>query len=327
MNQFAYEMTRRVTAAVLMVVAVGAAAQGTYPTKPIHFITPYSPGGTTSIIARLVGQKLTEAWGQQVIVENRPGGNTIIGTDALAKSQPDGYTIMLSSSVHVLVPLLTKTPYDPIKDFAPVATICTAELVLLIGPSVPANNLKEFIAYAKSKPGELNYATPVPGGSQHIASEMLNLEAGIKTQYIPYKGAAPLLIDLLGGQLQLYFSTTVTAVPYVKGGKLKAVAITGTKRSAEYPTVPTFADEGFPNFNNLGIFYGILMPAGAPRPIIDRMSTEMAKILAMPDFKETMAKQGMSPYVSTPEQYTALMKADIERYGKIIKAANIKLGD
>ncbi len=323
--RFPAAFVHALAAGALLAVAGAVAAQQPYPNKPIRFITPYSPGGTTTIIARIMGQKLTESWGQQVIVDNRPGGNTIIGTDALAKSPPDGYTMILASSIHVLVPLLVKAPYDPIADFAPVATICKAELVLVVNPSVPANNLKEFIAYAKSKPGELNYATPAPGGSQHIASEMLNLEAGIKTQYIPYKGAAPLLIDLLGGQIQLYFSTTVTAIPYLKpAARLKALAITGAKRLATLPDVPTFEESGLPGFTNVGPFYGILMPAGTPRPIIDKMATEIAKYLAQPDFQEKLVSQGMAVYASTPEQYAALMKSDIIRYSKIIKAANIK---
>ena len=318
-------IARMAKVGVLMGLTGLVSAQQTYPNKPIRFITPYSPGGTTSIIARLVGQKLAESWGQQVIVDNRPGGNTIIGTDALAKSPPDGYTIILGSSIHVLVPLLVKAPYDPIADFSPVATISKAELVLLVNPSIPANNLKEFIVYARSKSGELNYATPAPGGSQHIASEMLNLEAGIKTQYIPYKGAAPLLIDLLSGQIQLYFSTTVTAIPYLKpAGRLKALAITGDKRLSTLPEVPTFEESSLPGFNNVGPFYGILAPAGTPRSIIDKMSAEIAKLLAMPDFQEKLLSQGMTAYTSTPEEYAALMKADIARYSNIIKAANIK---
>jgi len=311
-------------ATLLLLTAAGASAQQAYPNKPIRFITPYSPGGTTTIIARLVGLKMTESWGQQVIVDNRPGGNTIIGTDALAKSPPDGYTIILASSIHVLAPLLVKAPYDPIKDFAPVATICNAELVLVVNPSLQVNNLKEFIAYAKTKPGELNYATPVAGGSQHIASEMLNLEAGIKTQHIPYKGAAPALVDLLGGQVQFYFSTTVTAMSYIKSARLKPLAITGAKRLPTLPDVPTFAESGLAGFENVGPFYGILAPAGTPKPIIDKMSAEVAKYLTQADFLEKLANQGMAPYTSTPEQYAALMKADIVRYSKIIKAANIR---
>ena len=323
--RFFTAFARALSAGALLGIAGAVAAQQPYPNKPIRFIVPYSAGGTFSIIARLVGQKLTESWGQQLIIDNRPGGNTMIGTDALAKSPPDGYSIMLSSSAHVLVPLLFKAPYDSIKDFAPVAAVSKAELILVISPTVPANNLKELIAYAKSKPGELNYATPVPGGSQHIASEMLNLDAGIKTQHIPYKGSAPILIDVLGGQIQMYFSTTVTAIPYVKSGRLKAIAITGENRLAALPEVPIFAEGGLPGFTNFGIFYGILAPAATPRPIVDKLSKEIAKHLAAPDFRETLASQGMAPYVATPEQYSAIMKADITRYASIIKAANIKL--
>ena len=317
-------LMRVVVACVLLGLAGSVGAQQSYPNKPIRFIVPYSAGGTMSIISRLVGQKLTESWDQQLIVDNRPGGNTIIGTDALAKSPPDGYTIMLTTTAHVLVPLLFKTPFDPIKDFTPVATVSNAEQVLVISPTIPANNLEEFVAYAKSKPGELNYATTVPGGLQHMASEMLNLDAGIKTLHIPYKGSAPILIDLLGGQIQMFFSTTVTAIPYVKSGRLKAMAITGARRLATLPNVPTFAEGGLPGFTDLGILYGILAPAGTPKPIINKLSVEIAKQLATPDFRETLASQGMAPYSTTPEQYAALMKAAIARYTNIITAANIK---
>ncbi len=323
--RFPTAFARALAAGMLLLIAGAAGAQQPYPSKPIRFIVPYSAGGTMTIVARLVGLKLTESWGQQLIIDNRPGGNTIIGTDALAKSVPDGYTIMLSSSAHVLVPLLVKAPFDPIKDFAPVATVANTELILLVHPTVPANNLKEFIAYAKTKPGQLNYATPVAGGGQHMASEILNLEAGIKMQHIPYKGAAPALTDLLGGQVQLYFSTSVTAIPHIKTGRLKALAITGEKRLSTVPEVPTFAEGGVSGFTNLGPFYGVLAPAGTPKAIIDKMSAEIAKHLATPDFQEKLVANGLAAYPTTPEQYAALMQSDIVRYANIIKAANIKL--
>ena len=317
-------VARMMALGVLLTLAGSAAAQQDYPNRVIRFITPYAPGGTTTIIARLVGQKLTESWGQQVLIDNRPGGNTFIGNDAVAKAPPDGYTILLASGSHVLAPLLLKAPYDPIKDFAPVATIATTEYILLLHPSVPCNNLKEFIAYAKSRPGELNYATPGAGVPQHLAHEILNLLAGIKTEHIPYKGAGPALTDLLGGQVQLYFSTTVTAIPHINTGKLKAMAITGEKRMSAVPNVPTFAEAGLPGSFKTGGYYGILAPSGTPKPIVDKLSAEVAKYLAQPDLQEKLISNGMTPYIANAEQYAALLKDGLATNAMIIKKANIK---
>jgi tripartite-type tricarboxylate transporter receptor subunit TctC len=308
----------------LLLAAAQAAAQQTYPSKPIRLITGYAAGGTTTIIARLVGQKFTESWGQQVLVDNRPGGGTTVATAVLAKSPPDGYTIMLSSSALVLIPLLVKAPYDPIKDFAPVASIAETTHVLLLNPSVPANNLKEFIAYAKSRPGELNYATPGAGGSQHLEHEELNLLAGIKTQHIPYKGSNQALTDLLGGQVQLYIANAITAIPHINSGKVKAIAVSGEKRSPALPNVPTFEEAGLSGFSKRAAFYCIIAPAGTPKPIVDKLSGEMAKYLAQPDFREMLIRNGLEPFISTPEQLAALLKEGMALNADIIKKANIK---
>ncbi len=316
---------RVLTAGVLLAIAGLAAAQQDYPNRPIRFITAYAAGGSTTIVARLIGQKLTESWGQQLIVDNRPGGNGFIGGEALVKAAPDGYTIMLAASTHFLTPLLLKAPYDPIKDFAPVATIGKGELVLLLNPSVPGNNLKEFIAYARSRPGELNYATPGAGGPQHMAHELLNLLGGIKTLHIPYKGASLALTDLLGGQVQMFFSTAVTAIPHVNSGRLKAIAITGTKRMPALAKVPTFAEAGLPEVSKIGSHFGILAPAGTPKPIIDKLSAEVAKHLAAPAFQEKVIANGLEPFISTPEQYAALIKEGLATNADIIKRANIKI--
>ena len=310
---------------LLLAVATSVAAQQAYPNKPIRFITPYAAGGTTTPLARLVGQKLTESWGQPVVVENRPGAGTMIGVDAVAKSPPDGYTILLAGGNLVLVPLLMKAPYDPIKDLAPVATFARSEFVLVVNSKLPVNDLKDLIAYAKARPGELNYATPGAGGSQHVAHELLNSIAGIKTQHIPYKGAGPALTDLLGGQVQMYFSTTLTAIPHVKSGRLKAMGITGKSRSAALPDVPTFGELGLSGLDEIGTWYGVMMAAGTPKEIIDRMSTEIGKYSVMPDFKENLANQGMIGFYSNAGQLAALLKADLERFNRIIKAANITL--
>jgi len=314
-----------VTSVVLMAIAGFAAAQQVYPSKPIRFITPYAAGGTTSVIARLVGHKLTESWGQQVLIDNRGGGNTMIGTDALAKSAPDGYTIILVGGAHVLVPLLYKAPYDPIRDFAPVATVGSGQFVLVLNPSVPANNLQEFIALAKSNAAQLNHASAGSGSLGHLAIERFNSLVGVRIQNISYKGAGPALTDLLGGQVQMYFSTTVTAIPHINSGKLKVMAITGEKRLPALPNVPTFAEAGLAGMAKLGGYYGILAPAATPKPIVDKLSAEIGKYLAQPDFQETLVSQGLTPHVASPEQYAALLKEGLATNASIIKNANIKL--
>ncbi len=320
---FAVAVARIVAVGAFMVFAASAAAQQAYPSKSIRFITAFAAGGSTDIIARLIGQKLTQSWGQPVLVDNRPGGNTMVGTDAAAKSAPDGYTIILVGASHNLVPLLLNAPYDPIKDFAPVATVAKSEFVLLLNPSVPANNLKEFIAYAKARPGQLNYATPGAGGGQHLATELLNLIAGIKMQHIPYKGAGPALNDLLGGQVQVFISTIVAAIAHVRSGKLKAVAVSGERRSSALPEVPTFDEGGLSGLRIRAVF-GILAPAGTPKTIVNRLSAELAKILAQPDFEEKLTGQGLEAFISTPEQYAILLKEGLATNARIIKNANIK---
>jgi len=315
--------TRMVMVAVLMGLAGTAAAQQDYPNKLIRFITPYPPGGATTPMAHFLGQKMTESWGQPVVVDNRPGGNTIIGTDALAKSPPDGHTIMLASSSHVLVPLLMKVPYDPIKDFAPVASFTKITYVLVINPAIPANDLREFIAYAKARPGQLNYGTPGAGGSQHLAHELLNQTAEIKTQHVPYKGSTQLFTDLIGGRVQMFLATSNTSIPQIKAGRVRAIAVASDARLPVLPQVPTFAEAGLPGFD-VGTWYGILAPAGTPKTIIDKMSIEIGKYMAMPDFKELLASQGMTPFYSNAEQLAALFTADRARYMNIIKAGDIK---
>jgi len=327
MIDFPAAMARILLAGVLMALAGAVTAQQAYPSKPIRFITPYPPGGSTTTVMRVVGEKLTERWGQPVIVDNRPGGNTIIGTDALAKSAPDGYTIMLTTSAHTINPnLFHNLPYDPIKDFAPVATVYSSEFLFAMNPSVPANNLKEFIALAKSKPGQINYASTGAGSPNQLAAELLDMMVGIKMQHIPYKGSGQAIADLLGGQVQLYLTPPLPAVPFVKSGKLKAIAVSGASRLPALPQVPTFTEAGLPGFD-INIWYGILAPAGTPKDIVDKMSAEVGKILALPEVKEKLVALGVDPLIATPDQFAALLKSDMAMYAKIIKAANIKLED
>ena len=317
-------VVRMVAVGVLMGLAGSAAAQQVYPNKPIRFITPFAPGGSTTILARMVAQKLTESWGQQVIVENRPGGNTVIGTESLGKSPPDGYTIMLTSNIHVINPNLNPNlPYDPVKDFAPIGTVSRIELVLVVHPSVPANNLQEFIALAKAKPGELNFGTSGNGSGPHMSTELFNIVAGTKMQHIPYKGSGQVLPDLIGGQIQLSFQTPVAVISHIRSGKLRAIAASGETRFAALPQVPTFAEAELPGYDYRG-WFGIVAPAGTPREIIDKMSAELAKILRTPDTREKLLDQAMEPFILTPDEVSALIKADLAKYARIVKSANIK---
>lgn len=314
----------QVLVAGVLTLSGSAAAQAPYPAKPIRVIVPNAQGGGTTILPRLIGQKLTENWGQPVIVENRVGGNGMIGTEAVAKSPPDGYTILSMAMGHVILPNLLPTPYDAIKDFAPIATTASSEFILVLHPSVPANNLKEFIALAKSRPGQLNYASSGSGEPTRLAAESFNIVAGVKIQHIPYKGSGPALSDLLGGQVQMYFATPIGVIAHIKSGKLKALAISGATRLPALPQLPTFTEAGMPGLD-VKLWYGLLAPAGTPREIVDKLSAEIAKILASPDIKEKLVSQGMPPFISTPDQFAVLLKADLAKFGKVIKIANIVL--
>ena len=300
-----------------------ATAQPAFPSKPIRIIIPFSPGGTNDILARHFAPKLTEALGQQTIVDNRPGGNTVIASEALLKAPPDGHTLLLPGNSHVLVPYLTKgpLPFDSINDFAPVATLARTGLFLVVHPALPVNTLKQFIALAKALPGELNSAAP--GGSiNQLATEMFNSLAGVKIVHIAYKGSGPAVTDLMGGQAQLSFQTPATVLPFVNAGKLKALAISGEKPFPN-PKVPTFTEAGLLGFD-VGLWYGLLAHGATPKNVVDRLASEIAKILAMPDFREKVAAQGLEIFVSKPEQYGAMLKAESQKFARVVKAAGIK---
>ncbi|MFH1603770.1 MAG: tripartite tricarboxylate transporter substrate binding protein [Pseudomonadota bacterium] len=318
-------VVRMLTVGVLMAITGSVAAQQPYPVKPIRFIVPFPPGGSTDPMARMAAGKLAENWGVPVVVDNRPGGSTIIGTEAVAKAPPDGYTILLAGIPLVTgISLYPSIPYNAIKDFAPIATIARSEFVLVLHPSVAANNLREFMALAKSRPEQLDYGSSGTGGSLHLAAELFNVMVGSKMQHIPYKGSGPLISDLIGGQVKLSFQTPIATISHIKSGRLKAIAVTGKNRNSALPQVPTFTEAGLSGFD-VNIWYGIVAPAGTPKGVIDKMSGEMAQILVMPDIREYLARQGMEPFISTPDQVTALIRADIAKYAKIIKTANIKL--
>ena len=310
----------------VMSFAAPVAAQQAYPNRVIRLIVSFPPGGSTDVVARLIADKLSKNMDQRVIVDNRPGGSTVVGTLTLAKSPPDGYTIMMiTGSSHVLNSLLIpKLPYDTLMDFAAVATVSRSEYLLVVHPSLPVRNLRQFIALAKARPGELNYATSGSGTAVHLGVEMLKDMVGIKMEHVPYRGSGPALVDLLGGQVQVSFIAPLNVMSYVKAGRLRPIALAGEKRLPVLPQVPTFIEEGVPGFT-LKNWYGILAPAGTPKPIIDKLSTEIAQALATPDINEKLSSQGMAPMISGPDSLTALIKEEIAKFDKVIKSANIKL--
>lgn len=310
--------------ALLLVLGAGtASAQPAFPNKPIRIIIPFTAGGTNDILARLLAPKLGDALGQPVIVDNRPGGNTVIASNELLKSPPDGHALLLPGNSHVLVPYLSKAPlpFDSLKDFAPVASLARTGLFLVVTPSLPASSLQEFIALAKSRPGTLNSAAP--GGSiNQLATEMFNGLAGVKLVHIPYKGSAPAVADVMAAQAQLSFQTPATVLGNVKSGRLRALAISGDTPFAD-PKVPTFTQAGLPGFD-VGLWFGLLAHGTTPKPIVERISAEVAKILAMPDFREKVAAQGLEVFVSTPEQYGALLRLESEKFARIVRIAGIQ---
>ena len=307
--------------------AGSASAQQAYPSRPVRLITPYEPGGSSTIVSRLVGAKLTDMWGQSVVIDNRPGGNTIIGTQAGARANPDGYTLIFANTTFALNHLLMrKLPYDSLKDFAPVANIYNNETILAIHPSVPANTLKEFIAYAKSKPGQLNHGSSGVGGLAELRSTMLRLRAGIDFQNVSYKGSGGVATALLGGHVQLGLIPPITVASYINSGKLKGLAVTGDKRLRALPQVPTFAEAGLPAYN-VTSWNGLLMPAATPKHLVQKVSADIAKVLTLPDLQEKLASQGAEPAYANPEAFARIIRDDVVRYAKVIKEANIPMVD
>ena len=315
---------RFATGVALLALAGMSAAQQTYPSKPIRFILPYAPGASTDNMSRIYGQKLHESWGQPVVNDFKPGGNTIIGSEALVRSAPDGYTILMVLNSHVINPLLTKLPYDTIKDFAPVTTLGISEYMLAIYPGVPAGNLKDLIAHAKSRPGQLNYSSSGAGGLGHLSGELFNVVAGVNTQHVPFKGGAPSVTALVSGEVQMSFIHPINVLGQIKAGKLRAIAISGKNRLAALPDMPTFVEAGLSNFSSTN-WFAVLAPAATPRDIINKLSAELNRIQALPDVREKLSAQGVEPYAIGPEQLAALIKSDMEKYAKVVKSANIKL--
>lgn len=303
--------------------AAGAAAQQDYPNRPIRYISPYPAGGSTTVIGRLIGEQLTSAWGQQVVLDNRGGANTIIGTHIAATARPDGYTLVSLGGTLMGNYWLAKTPYDPLKDIMGIATLSSYENVLVVPPNSKTTTVAELVAAAKAKPDSLTYGTSSVGGPTHLLSGLFNVVANIKTRHIPYKGGGPAVADLMGGHIHFFFSNPINIASQVKSGRLRALAVTGPSRLVAFPDIPTFTEVGMPAMN-LTNWQGVGGPAGMPKNIVDRLSGEIKKLAALPETKERLNNMGSEPFYNDPQQTAALIKADIVRYGKIIKDANIK---
>ena len=309
---------------VLLVFAPQSHAQ-TYPIKPIRLIVPFPPGGGNDVIARVIAQNLTERFGQQVVVDNKAGANGIVGLQALMQAPPDGYTIAVGAAGPMAVnpSLYDKLPYDPLKDFAPITNMVNFPLLLVTHPSVPAKNMQELIALAKAKPGQLFFASPGSGNSGHLAGELFNSMAQVKTVHVPYKGQGPALSDLLTGQVQMLYSSIPSVVNPIKTGQLKALAVGSAKRLASLPDIPTIAESGVPGYEAYS-WVGMLAPAKTPKDIVNKLNAEIVDILKRKDVADKLNQQGAIPVGDTPEQFAAYIKAEIDKWGSVVRSANIK---
>ena len=318
------------TAVVLTVASLGVNAATTadskYPTRPIRFVVGFLPGGPSDTIARVVAVKLGESLGQPVIVENRAGAGGNVSADIVADANPDGHTILLGTGGPlVIAPIIgQKVGFDPDRDFAPVSTLGGSMSILTAHPSLPANNVKELVALAKAKPGEINYASSGVGAANHLSAELLSSLAGIKLTHVPYKGSGAALPALISGEVKLGFGPLLPAIPHVKAGRLKALGVTGLKRATAAPDIPTIAEQGFPGFH-VDSWYGVFVPAKTPKPIVARLNAEINRIMALPDVKERLSKDGVDPGGSTPEQLNAIVQNEKKMWSKVIKQANIKV--
>jgi tripartite-type tricarboxylate transporter receptor subunit TctC len=305
--------------------SVTPAAAQDYPNRPVKIVVPFAAGGPADVYARVLAQHLQESLKQSFIVEDRPGAGSIIGTDAVAKSAPDGYTLLMMSNTHTTnESLIPNKPFALMKDFVPIAPVNYSDLVLVIHPSVPAKDLKEFLALAKSKPGNLNYASSGPGTPYHMAGELFKAMSGTDILHVPYKGSSGARNDIIGGQVHMMFDAITTMAPNARAGQVKALATTGKARSSVLPDVPTVSEAGVPGYEAT-IWLGLMAPTGTPKPIIDKLNAEVNKILARPDLKEAWAKQGATPMTMSPSEFEAYLKADIDKWANVVKVSGAKV--
>lgn len=302
----------------------GPARAQSYPTRPIRLITPSSPGSGVDIIARIVGQQLSKALGQQVIIDNRPGAGANLGAEIAAKAQPDGYTLLMATAAQVIHPSLPMggLGYDTVRDFAPVSLVSTGQFIVLVHPSLPVNALRDLIGLARARPGELNYASGGNGSTPHLAAALFSAAAKIRMTHIPYKGSGPALTDLIAGQVQVMFANLAAGLPHVKAGRLRAVAVTGLKRSPAAPELPTVQEEGLPGYV-VTWYFGVMVPFATPRHIIDQLNREIVKVMALPEMRSRLELEGAEPASSTPSEFAAFIHAEIAKWAKAVKAAGL----
>ena len=322
MNRF---LLPRLAVAACFAVAAMAASGQSYPAKPIRIVVAQAPGGGNDTIARMIGQKLTGALRQQVLIENRPGAGGLIAAEAVAKAAPDGYTLLLANvaTMAIIPNVQKKIAYDPVKDFAPVSLIASAPLLVVVHPSLPVASVRQLIALAKAKPSQLNYASNGVGSSTHLATEMFAMMTGTKLVHVPYKGLSPALTDLLSGQVQLMFSSSVAMMPHVKAGRLRALAMTGAKRSSAIPDVPTVAEAGVRDYE-AGSWYGVAAPAGTPQAVVDLLSREIAAATSSSEIAERLSFEGVIAVGSSPAEFAAHISQELARIGKVVAASGAK---
>lgn len=311
-------------AALVAGTTIHARAQEPFPARPVRLVVPLAAGGSTDILARIIGAALSEALGQQVLVDNRPGAGGSIGADQVAKALPDGHTLLLGlpGPLSVNGSLYPKLSYDPSADFAPIAMVASAPFVVCVHPSVPASTLKEFIAFAKAKPELLNYGS-VPGSASHLATELLKSMGQINVQFVPYKGSAPATMDLIGGQIQLSLASTPAVVPQIKAGRVRALAVTGRTRVHQLPEVPTVAESGLPGYEAT-VWFGVVAPARTPKAVLDRLSAEILRIMDTKSHRERLLANDFDPLPMTSSEFGAFIRSETEKWGKVVRASGIK---
>jgi len=319
-------MPKLILVVVLLIFAVSvSAAENTYPSRPVRLIAPFSAGGGVDIVARLVAQRLSEKWGQQVVVDNRTGATGIIGTDLAAHATPDGYTLLMgNAATHAVnVSLFKKLPYDAIRDFVPITLVGRVPEMLVVHPALPASTVQELIALAKSKPGELTFGSAGSGSPPHLAGELFQSLAKIRLVHIPYKGSAPALTDLIAGQINMYFSNILSAVPYVKGGRLRGLGVTSAKRSVVAPDIPAIAEAGLPGYEDYN-WYGVLAPKGTPKAIVDKLHTDIVHVVKSTDVEDRLTKDGAEVIANTPAEFAKFIREEIQKYAQIIKQSGLR---
>jgi len=318
-------MTRFAALLFGLLFSVGTIQAQTYPARSVKIVVPFGVGGPADIYGRFIGAKLTDTMGQPVVVENRVGGGGGIGADAVAKSAPDGYTLLMMSNTHTVnETLIPKKPYELMRDLTPITGVNYSDLLMVVHPSVPANNLKEFLALAKSKPKDLNYASSGPGTPYHMAGELFKAMAGVDIVHVPYKGSDGARTGILGGQVHMMLDAITTMAPNVRAGKLKAMGTTGKTRSTVLPDVPTIAEAGVPGYET-GIWIGLMAPAGTPRPVLERLNAEINKVLSAPEVRESWGKQGATPMGMTIDQFDRFLREDVIKWAGVVKATGMKV--